>query len=415
MSVTLATRQRVGIEKIWAYPGQTALDMTELADARDREHSYVLETLLVKERSVNPCWEDPVTIAVNAAKPMLSEEDRQSIEFLLVGTESSPDQGKPISTFVHRFLDLPPTCRNFETKHACYSGTSALMTAVHWVASGVAGDAKALVIATDQSRMHLGSPWEFVMGTGAVALLISNKPKVIEFELETNGYWTKEVGDTFRPTSKIEAGNTENSVYCYLEALEGAYDHFLAKAGDTDMNTDFKAHLYHVPFGGMVFRAHRTLLRRTRPVKKKEAQANFDAKVLPGLSHNSRFGGTYSASTFLALMGMVDNNPDLEAGDHLSIFSYGSGSCSEFYRVHLCPEAKDVVAQANLGGLLDNRQKISVAEYEAIENERTGYIDVGTYVPPTDGINNLYKNQYEGKNLLVLKNLDGFFRNYDWS
>jgi hydroxymethylglutaryl-CoA synthase len=412
----LATRQRVGIEKIWAYPGSTFLDMTDLAAARGRENSYVTDTLFVNERSVNPCWEDPITIAVNAAHPMLSDEDRKSIEFLVVGTESSPDQGKPISTFVHRFLNLSPNCRNFETKHACYGGTSALMTAAHWVASGVAGDAKALVIAGDQSRMHLGDPWEFVMGTGAVALLISNQPKVVEFELEDNGYWTKEVGDTFRPTSKEEAGNTENSVYCYLEALEGAFDHYEAKqGGPVDIRTAFKKNLYHVPFGGMVFRAHRTLVRKHQRVPKQEVREHFDNHVLPGLAHNSRFGGTYTASTFLALMGAIDTCDDLQADDKMSIFSYGSGSCAEFYSVRLCPEAKEVVARANLKGLLDARQRISVAQYEVIEKERTGYIDVATYTPPTDGIDGLYDNFYKGKGLLVLNKLDGFFRHYERS
>lgn len=412
----LATRQRVGIEKIWAYPGSTYLDMKDLAKARGREDSYVTETLLVNERSVNPCWEDPISIAVNAAHPMLTDEDRASIEFLLVGTESSPDQGKPVSTYVHRFLDLNSNCRNFETKHACYGGTSALMTATHWVASGVAGDAKALVIAADQSRMHLGNPWEFVMGTGAVALLISNKPKVVEFELEQNGYWTKEVGDTFRPTSKEEAGNTENSVYCYLEALEGAFEHFERKrGGPVDMRTAFKQNLYHVPFGGMVFRAHRTLLRKYNSVPKKEARAHFDHHVLPSLSYNSRFGGTYTASTFLALMGAIDTVDELKSGDQMSIFSYGSGSCAEFYSVRLCDEAKEVVAAANLKGRLDARQRISVEQYEAIEKERTSYIDVPTYTPPTDHIPGLYDNFYKDKGHLVLKKLDGFFRHYDWS
>ena len=44
-------------------------------------------------------------MAVNAATPMLTDADRAAIELLIVGTESSPDQGKPLSTFVHRFLE----------------------------------------------------------------------------------------------------------------------------------------------------------------------------------------------------------------------------------------------------------------------------------------------------------------------
>ena len=173
-------RPRVGIEKIAAYPCSMSLDLSELARARGIDPSYPSKNLLVERRSVNPCWEDPVTMAVNAAKPMLTAEDRARIELLVVGTESSPDQGKPLSTFAYRFLDIQPNCRNFECKHACYGGTSALMMAAHWVASGAAPGAKALVLCTDQGRMHLGSPWEYVLGAGAVALLVSNKPDVLE-------------------------------------------------------------------------------------------------------------------------------------------------------------------------------------------------------------------------------------------
>ncbi len=414
--IARAQRQRVGIEKIWGYPGSLYLDMADLAKARGKEASYVHDTLLVNARSVNPCWEDPITLIVNAANPMLTDEDRESIELLVVGTESSPDQGKPMGTFAHRFLNINPHCRNFETKHACYGGTAALMTAVHWVASGVAGDAKALVLAADQSRMHLGNPWEFVMGTGAIAMLISNKPDILEFELESNGYWTSEVADTFRPTSKEEAGNTENSVYCYLDALEGAYSHFVKKAGGhVDFRSEFKQHLYHVPFGGMVFRAHRTLLRFGERLSKKEAQADFDAKVRPGLHYNSQLGGTYTASTFFALMGMLDTVEDIHPGDRISIFSYGSGSCAEFYSARIGEKAKERVAEVNFQALLDARRRLTVEEYEEIERERTSYIDVATYQPRFDILDGHYEKFYKDKGYLVLRGLNGHFRNYDWS
>jgi hydroxymethylglutaryl-CoA synthase len=246
-------------------------------------------------------------------------------------------------------------------------------------------------------------------------MLISNKPKVIEFELERNAYWTKEVGDTFRPTSKLEAGNTDNSIYCYLEALEGAYTHFAKKSPDFDFFNDFQSHIYHVPFCGMVFRAHRTQLRRLRPVGRQEFQDHFDQKVARSLSYNTRFGGTYSAATFLALMGTIDHTDHLKGGDRLSIFSYGSGSCAEFYSAIVCPEAKEVVGKANLGQLLDNRKIITVAEYEAVESERTDYIDLPTYTPPLDAVDGLYESNYAGRNLLIFKEINGFFREYVWS
>jgi len=406
--------QRVGIEKIAAYPCSMSLDLTQLARARGADPDYPPQTLMASQRSVNPCWEDPVTMAVNAAAAMLDDQDRQAIEMLVVGTESSPDQGKPISTFIHRFLDVQPHCRNFECKHACYGGTAALMTAAHWVASGAAGDAKALVICTDQSRMHLGNPWEYVMGAGAVALLISNQPDVLEIELESSGYWTSEVGDTFRPTSREEAGNTENSVYCYLDALDGALTHFEQRAGGADLADRFARHIYHVPFGAMAYRAHRAFLRRTRRIGRAEFEDDFARRVRPSLTYVAQVGGTYTASTFYSLIGLVDSD-DLSPGDRLAIFSYGSGSCAEIYSAVIGPHARERVSALDFQRQLDRRHALTVEQYEAVEGERTAYIDRPTYEPPLGALEPVYREHYAGKQRLVLRGLDGFFRQYGWS
>ena len=77
---------RVGIEKITAYPSTLALDMKDLAIARGVDIKHPLEELLVTSRSMNPVWEDPVTMAVNAAMEIVDDEDRQKIELIVVGT-----------------------------------------------------------------------------------------------------------------------------------------------------------------------------------------------------------------------------------------------------------------------------------------------------------------------------------------
>ena len=413
--MTTYRRPPVGIEKIWAYPGRAFLDLSKLAVARGEDPKHPPEFLMMNRRVVNPCWEDPTTMAVNAAKPMLSEADLASVELLIVGTESGPDQAKPLSTFVQRFLGLNPNCRSFEIKHACYGGTASVMMAASWVASGVAGDAKALVIASDQSRMNLGERYEYLMGGGAVAMLISNQPKVAAIELETCSYWTKEVGDTFRPTSREEAGNTDASLYCYLEALDGAFEHFQRKNA-IDYLEHFKRHIYHIPFGGMSRRAHRAICKQLpRPLRRAEIEASFETKVKPSLTYTRQFGGLYGASTFIALLGTIDTGEDLVGGDRVSIYAYGSGSNSELYSVKLGPEARPIVAATQMQQRLDARRELSVEQYEAIEKERTSYIDMGTFTPPTDGFDGLYQSHYAGQGYLVLKGLEGYFRHYDWS
>ena len=106
--------RKVGIEKITAYPCSLSLDMRTLAEARGVDPAHPLEELLVTARSLNPVWEDPVTMAVNAALSLLADEDREAIELIVVGTESSPDFGKPISTYVQRYCGIQANCRNFE-------------------------------------------------------------------------------------------------------------------------------------------------------------------------------------------------------------------------------------------------------------------------------------------------------------
>jgi 3-hydroxy-3-methylglutaryl CoA synthase len=412
--MTMATRQRVGIEKINAYPCSAALDFRDLAAARGEDPDHPTKLLMMDQRSVNPAWEDPITMGVNAAKPMLTQEDIDSIELLIVGTESSNDQGKPISTFMHRHLGISENCRNFETKHACYSGTCAVMSAAHWIASGLSGNKKALVIASDQSRMNLGERWEFVMGAGAVAMLISNNPQVAEFELETNAYWTKEVGDTFRPTSTEEAGNTDESLYVYLEGLNGAYSAF-KKKNDFDYSARFKQHIYHVPFTAMAHRAHRNLLKRDYGAKRKQVEQDFVQKVLPSLSYSRQFGGIYAAANFIGIMGTLNAADNLNEGDNFSVYSYGSGSGAEFYGMKVGPEAKQRIAAMKLQERIDARRKLTVPEYEAFEKERTSHVDLPTYEPRLDAVDGHYESHYAGQEKLVLKGVQGHFRKYDWS
>ncbi len=406
-------RKPVGIEKIHAYPCTLALDMVALAEARGVSPSHPLDELWVTTRSLNPVWEDPVTMAVNAARGLLDGEDPEQIELVIVGTESSVDFGKPISTYVQRLAGIGPNCRNFETKHACYGGTGGLMAAAHWVASGFNRGKKALVVCADQSRIHLGKPWEFVLGAAATAMLISEQPEFLEFELGNNGYWTNEISDTYRPTARDEVGHADTSLFGYLEAVEGACEHFMAVSGEQDYDGDFARHVYHVPFGAMTYRAHRAVVRRWAPqINKREIQAHFERKSKPGLRYNRRFGGTYTSATFLALMGTVASGEELEPGDRVSVFSYGSGSCAEFYPVRIGARAKQIVADAGLDAGLDARRMVSVPEYEDIERLRASYVEGRDYETDKTGPAGHYEAAYAGKGLCVFDGVSGWERRY---
>jgi hydroxymethylglutaryl-CoA synthase len=405
----------VGIEKIGVWPGTLALRMSDLCAARGHDLADIRDQMMIDERSLCPLWEDPVTMAVNAAEDMLSEADREAVELLIVASESGVDQEKPLSTWVQRYLRLTPHCRNLEVKHACYGGTAGLQLAAHWIASGLSHGKKALVIGTDMSRMHLGQPWEYVMGASAAAVLVSGEPRLVELEPGRSGYWTSEVSDLTRPTSRVETGNSETSLVSYLEALENAYAHYITRVPEAaDYEGYFRRHVYHAPFGGMTWRAHKTLLRRVRAASKADALASFAERTLPSLRHVRRLGGTYSASTFVGLLGLLETSDDLRAGERVSVFSYGSGSCAEFYGVRVAEGAPEAARRAGTGERLDARRTLTVAEYEDLERRRTALVDEGDYEVPLHEADGWFDRAYAGRRRLVFLGMRDFYRQYGW-
>ncbi len=408
--------KRIGIEKINAYGCSLFLDQRKLAAARGMDPQKVVADFLIDTRSLNPLYEDTVTMGANAAEPLLRDVDPKSIGLLVVGTESSMDFGKPISTNIHGALGLPSNVRNFETKHACYSGAAALDAALNWVASGLNRGRKALVISSDFSRMHLNAKEEFVLGGVAAAVIVSDSPRVIEYDLQKKGTWTSDVYDTFRPSARHEVGNNEVSLYSYMDALEGAYNDYLSVDGDaSDFDTAFAQNCYHTPFPGMAFQAHRTLCNLTRPRSKPEIKESFERKVRPSLTYARRVGSTYGASNFLGICGVAMCAPDVKAGDRISFFAYGSGAIGEFYSGTLCPEAREVVRSMAIDAALDARREASVEEYEAIEKTREACIEKPDFTPDFSAPAGWYETFYQGKKKLVLRKVKDFYRTYEWS
>jgi 3-hydroxy-3-methylglutaryl CoA synthase len=171
----------------------------------------------------------------------------------------------------------------------------------------------------------------------------------------------------------------------------------------------------------MTYRAHRAVVRRYVPsLAKKQIQGHFERKSKAGLKYNRRLGGTYTSATFLALMGTIsaaaEAGEPLKEGERISVFSYGSGSCSEFYPVRVGPRANEIVAAAGLDALLDARRHVSVPEYEAIEQTRASYVENPTYDTDKHGPDGAWARHwseaYEGKGLCVLDGLHEWERRY---
>lgn len=402
----------VGIDALRLYGGPMELALADLAVARGIDPEKPGRDLMVDRRSVLPPWEDAVTMAATAARHLLSEVDPARIGLLVVGTESGVDHGKPVSTLVHQALGLGSSVRNFEVKHACYSGVAALTIACDWVRARPGDDAVALVIASDCSRSHLGEHHEFVLGGAAAAAIVRASPRLLAFDPAACGTWTASVFDTFRPTARDEVGNGDLSLLTYREALEGAWRDYQERHTDAIPFAAWDRLVFHTPFAGMARQAHRALAGMEGLRGAAAIAQDFDRRVRPSLGFARRLGSPYGASIMAALASLLVDDPTLSGDARIGCFAYGSGAIGEFHEVQAMPGAR--AAGASAGALLEGRRRVDVSEYEQAEHLRAEVIERCTWRRTPSLLSGLYESHYEGRARLVLEEIEGFRRHYRW-
>jgi 3-hydroxy-3-methylglutaryl CoA synthase len=402
-----------GIENINLYASTQSVDLAMLAAARSAITEAHLANVGFRSRSVLPVYEDAVTLAVNAARPIVDACGAEHFELLVVATESAIDFGKPISTYVHKLLGLPARCRNFEVKHACYSGTSALNIASQWVRSGDAKGKKALVIMTDVARRHFNEPAELNGGCGAVALCVSDDPRVALLETGA-GIAADEIYDVARPTAAIEWNDPLLSLYAYLDLFGMAWEDYAETVGDASPDR-FARVMYHTPLVSLARQAHGSWLEMVGTASRRPAgQLAFESMVLPSLTYNQQTANLYSASLYVSLAGLLDGDATLAPGDRIGMFSYGSGSCAEYFAVQVGPDAARLLREKGLQAHLDARRPLDLAGYEEAILSSEALQARQDAVTPRDGEPH-YEQCYRGRSRLVLQEIRNFHRLYGWS
>lgn len=407
----------IGIEAINAYVTRACVDVEELFHYRGLNLNR-FGNLMMHRKSVNLPCEDAITNAVNAARPILdtmTEAERERIELVVVGTESGLDLGKPISTYIHHHLGLSPRCRSFEVKHACYGGTAALRTAAGILGAEAGSGAKALVIASDApSAAARGTYWEPSEGAGAVAMLIGDRPEILDLDPGAYGCHTYEVMDTLRPRPDIDVVDSDLSLLSYMTCLSESFDAYCARVAGADVVDSFHHLVLHVPFPGMVKGAHRMLLRKQRGMGPREAEEDFERRVSRSLAYGTQVGNLFSGSLYLALCALVDNLPAPEPV-RVGMFSYGSGCASEFFSGVVGEHAGGNLARFGIGRAVAERTVLDPAEYDRL-SELGGDRAFGVsdrYFDPED-YGEVYADRFPGSGLLVLDRIEKFHRRYRW-
>lgn len=370
---------KTGIDAISFYTTNYFVDLKTLAEARGVDFNKFYTGLGQEKMAIPPPDEDIVTMAANAALPILEANDLSTLDHLLFATESGIDQSKAAGIFVHGLLNLPKRCRCVELKEACYGATAGLQMALALVERNPAS--KVLVIGADIARYELGSPGEPTQGCGAVAMLVSANPRLIAIDKEA-GLFTDDVMDFWRPNYRDQAlVDGKYSTRVYLNSLLETWSQYAALSGRGYRDID--RFCYHLPFTKIAVKAQEKLAKHNQVELTDEAA---EALLNDSLRYNRITGNSYSASLYVGLTSLLDHAADDLAGKRIGLYSYGSGCVAEYFSGVVQPGYRQHIRSAAHRALLENRTELTFQQYEDIYNLRF----------PTDGAEHTFAQYRTG-------------------
>lgn len=351
----------IGIDAISFYTSRYYLDLKTLAEARGTDWNKYYTGLGQEKMAIPPPDEDIVTMAANAALPLLANDDAGKIELLLFGTESAVDQSKAAGIFVHGLLNLPRRCRVVELKEACYGATVGLQMALAMVARNPS--TKVLVIGADIARYELASPGEPTQGCGAVAMLISANPRIMAIEPEA-GMLTEDVMDFWRPNYRDQAVvDGKYSTRVYLNSLAETWKQYTERSGRS--YSDIHKFCYHLPFTKIAVKAQERLAKLNGVELTEEAGESL---LADGLRYNRLTGNSYTASLYVGLNSLLDKCEEDLAGKRIGLYSYGSGCVAEYFSGIVQPGYRQHIRAAAHREMLAHRTELTFQQYEDIFN-----------------------------------------------
>ena len=349
---------KIGIDQIGFATSNYVLKLDYLAEKRGIDPNKLSKGLLMKEISIAPLTEDIVTLGATAAEQILTVEDKQIIDMVIVATESSIDQSKAASVFIHGLLGIQPFARSFEMKEACYAGTAALDYAKLHIKQYP--ESKVLVIASDIAKYGIEAPGEPTQGAGAIAMLISQNPRILEFN-DDNVAQTRDIMDFWRPNySTTPYVNGVYSTQQYLDCLETTWKEYQKRHGLA--LADFAAVCFHLPYPKLALKGLNKIMDQSlSQEEQRKLQENFDKSIL----YSQKVGNIYTGSLFLGLLSLLENSENLKAGDKIALFSYGSGAVAEIFSANLV-EGYEKQLTAHRLEQLNQRQELTVAAYDEL-------------------------------------------------
>lgn len=393
----------VGIGDMSLYVPSWKIDLDDILKQRaaedpsfERRLRRAIESTNQKAIRFTAPWQDSVTLAAQAAKPLLEDESRAAgVRYFAVGSETSVDMSKPIAAYAQGALQrsgvaLPRTLSTFQVQHACAGGTIAMLSVAGMLhCTGRPGES-GLVVNSDVARYQTPSTAEITQGAGAVALRIETNPQLLELDTNHVGFASADEDDFFRPLGSVTARvKGRYSVDCYNDALNVAFMDHASRRGVTPEEA-LRAHdlfVVHVPFHKMAITGLTKLVERHLGTDPAETAAFLEEHHFDdGIEASRWVGNIYSGSAYMSLMFLLWNRYHAEGegivGKRVLIASYGSGNTMTILSARIAEGAPKVIGRWNLDSILSGAVDVGFETYRHFVADETYSLDNG---PVSDG------------------------------
>jgi hydroxymethylglutaryl-CoA synthase len=399
-------KNKIGISDIQLYVPSLGIDLQALKKERIRWKPRLERHLdrairvtgqrKIRFPSIN---EDTATLAAEAAYDVvknMSEKKLAKLRFLAAGTESGVDHSKPLSAYVEGMLQksglkIPENIASFQVQHACAGGTMALLSVAGLLyASGQ--DSKGLVLASDISRYETETTAEITQGAGAAALLVETDPKLLELDLGTQGYCSRDVDDFFRPLdSKTAKVKGPYSMECYYSNLKDAFAEHCKLRGESpaDVLNNTDMFVLHAPFANMPESAMNELLKEHFGYNSEQSKTFLSSKgFYTGTDAIADIGNTYTASMYMVLAHLLaaeyKKSGDDIIGKNILMASYGSGNTMIVYKARVAKNAPKVISGWDLDTIRASEETASWADYQVWLNASSDHGYVMNHIADSD-------------------------------
>ena len=191
-----------------------------------------------------------------------------------------------------------------------------------------------------------------------LAMLIKKDPAIAVINDE-NVCQTRDIMDFWRPNySDFPYVDGHFSTKQYLDCLTTTFEEYKKRYNQS--LDDFDAFCFHLPFPKLGLKAINSILEKNI---KKEIKNDFLEKFHASIIYGKRVGNIYTGSLYLSLLSLLENCENLNGGDKIGMYSYGSGAVCEFFNLTLAEEFKNHLRCDRLNDF-ENRKQLSMEEYE---------------------------------------------------